>query len=249
MSITGVEGLKRALESHFVKGLKVGMVTAKTTIAYQRDLRFEQVSVVDAQTDFERLMRDDDKAANAAQELEWRPYKRLADHMFHHLVRLAAEHRVPMQIHTGLTAGNGGYVENTRPSLLQNLFHLYPNVQFDLFHIGYPYHHELTVLAKQFPNVYVDFCWMHIVSPAAAREALHEMLDAVPANKIFGYGGDYRYPELSYAHLLMARRNIATVLAERVEAGLASEREAAQLGRWFMHDNPAALFSPRKTAQ
>ena len=86
---------------------------------------------------------------------------------------------------------------------------------------------------------------MHIVSPTAARTALHEMLDMVPANKIFGFGGDYRYPELSYAHLVMARRNIATVLAERVEAGTFTEEEAAEIGRWLLLDNPARLFSPK----
>jgi hypothetical protein len=71
------------------------------------------------------------------------------------------------------------------------------------------------------------------------------MLDMVPANKIFGFGGDYRYPELSYAHLVMARRNIATVLTERVERRTFTEEEAAEIGRWMLRDNPARLFSPR----
>ena len=48
--------------------------------------------------------------------------------------------------------------------------------------------------------LYIDLCWAHIISPSASKRALHEMLDTVPSNKIFGYGGDYRYPELSYAH-------------------------------------------------
>jgi uncharacterized protein len=119
-------------------------------------------------------------------------------------------------------------------------------VQFDLFHIGYPWWRDCAVLAKMFPNVNIDFCWMHIISPTGARAALHEMLDSVPVNKIFGYGGDYRYPELSYAHLVMARRNIARVLAERVEGGQNSEEEAAGLGRRLMLDNPARLFTPRR---
>ena len=75
-----------------------------------------------------------------------------------------------------------------------------------------------------------------------ARAALHEMLDSVPLNKIFGFGGDYRYPELSYAHLMMARRNIARVLAERVEDGSLTEEEAASTAKWLLYDNPAKLF-------
>ena len=76
-----------------------------------------------------------------------------------------------MQIHTGLQAGNGNYVQHTQPSQLSNIFLRYPRVKFDMFHIGFPYQHELTVLAKTFPNVYADFCWMHVVSPSAARAA------------------------------------------------------------------------------
>lgn len=249
VSIASAADLKRALERHFELSLQLGMVTVKSTIAYQRDLRFEEVSGEEAERDFERLMRGEERIPEGFRALSSRPYRKLTNHMFHHMVSLAAAHGVPVQIHTGLHAGNGNFVTNSRPSDLTNLFFLFPSVQFDLFHIGYPWQGECAVLAKTFPNVHADFCWMHIVSPTAARSALHEMLDMVPPNKIFGFGGDYRYPELSYAHLVMARRNIATVLAERVESRRCSETEAVELGRWLMLDNAARLFSPRNAAR
>jgi hypothetical protein len=40
----------------------------------------------------------------------------------------------------------------------------------------------------------------------------------------------------------MARRNIARVLAERVEDGAWTETEAVQIARWLLHDNPARMF-------
>jgi predicted TIM-barrel fold metal-dependent hydrolase len=243
VSIGSIADLKRALEKNFEQNLRIGMVTVKSTIAYQRDLHFEETSEADAQRDFDALMRDASPAPAGYRALAERPYRRVAAHMFHHLCRLCDEHKVPFQIHTGLQAGNGNFVTNTKPAELTNVFFAYPRVQFDLFHIGYPYHHETTVLAKVFPNVFIDFCWMHIVSPAAARAALDEMIDAVPWNKIFGFGGDYRYPELSYAHLMMARRNIAEVLGGRVEARQMNEDEALEIARGFLHDNPARLFA------
>ena len=164
--------------------------------------------------------------------------------MYHHLVQLAEAHHLPMQIHTGLQAGNGNFIANSNPTQLTNIFFRYPKVQFDIFHIGYPYDRELTAIAKMFPNVNVDFCWVHIVSPSAARHSLHVFIDTVPLNKIMGFGGDYRYPELSFAHLIIARRNIAQVLAERVQAGLFTETEAVTAGRMLLHDNPARLFFP-----
>jgi predicted TIM-barrel fold metal-dependent hydrolase len=104
----------------------------------------------------------------------------------------------------------------------------------------------LSVLAKIFPNVYVDFCWAHIISGSLSRRTLHEMLETVPANKIFGYGGDYRYPELSYAHAKMARQNIARVLAGKVAEGFFTETEAVGVARMILHDNPNRMFGWRR---
>lgn len=246
-SITNLAGLKNAMEKVFGQAIEAGMATVKTTAAYQRDLHFREVSEEDAARSFERLMKAAEPVPAGFRQTENRPYRQLADHMFHHLVSLADAHGVPFQIHTGLQAGNGNFLANSRPADLTNLFHLFPRMRFDLFHIGYPYWRECSVLAKTFPNVYVDYCWMHIVSPTGTRAALHEMLDSVPVNKIFGFGGDYRYPELSYAHLVMARQNIARVLAERVEDGQNTENEARHIGRMLLADNPARLFTRNKS--
>jgi hypothetical protein len=241
-SIASIAGLKRAMEKHFIMGLKLGMVAVKSTIAYERDLHFATTSLADASADFERLLKGEGAVSDERRRLERRPFRAVSNHMFHHLVQLAEAHGVPMQIHTGMQAGNGNFVEHGRPSQLTNLFLRYPKVQFDIFHIGFPYPQETLALAKMFPNVYADFCWMHLISPRAARASLHEMLDSVPANKIFGFGGDYRYPELAYGHLVIARRNIAQVMAERVESGQCTEAEAVETARWLLFDNPARLF-------
>jgi hypothetical protein len=134
----------------------------------------------------------------------------------------------------------------TRSPHLTNLFFIYPTVKFDLFHLSYPYQGELSVLAKIFPYVHIDFCWAHIISGHLSRRNLHEMLETVPANKLFGYGGDYRYPELSYAHAKMACRNISQVMTEKVEEGFCSETEARQLTRMLLHDNPDHMFGWRR---
>jgi len=242
VSVTSLAGLKRAMEKSFEQSLAIGMVSVKSTMAYTRELGFAEITEADAERDFERMASGKVKMPEGFRSRQERPFRKLEDHMFHHLTQLAGAHGKPFQIHTGILAGNGGFVHNTRPEKLTNLFFLYPNVKFDLFHISYPYIGELSSLAKLFPNVHIDFTWAHIISPTASRRALHEFLDTVPVNKIFGYGGDYRYPELSYAHLVMARENIAQVLAERVAAGVFSETEALDVAKLLMHDNAARVF-------
>lgn len=241
-SIHSLTDLKKAAEKTFEQGLKAGMVAIKSGLAYQRELLFEETSESDAARDFEALVKGETALPRGWRFYKQRVFRRLEDHMFHHVVRLADAHRLPVQIHTGLPAGNRGFIENMNPRLLANLFILFPRTRFDLFHIGFPYQQELGTLAKVFPNVYADFCWAHVISPPASRRTLDEYLETVPLNKILGFGGDYRYPELTYAHAKMARRNVVQVLGDKVEAGTMTEADAVHAGRLILRDNAMALF-------
>jgi len=246
VSITNLRGLKQAMERSFEQSLEAGMVNVKSTLAYAREIHYSEVTESRAESDVQMLLKNGQHLPEGFRNRVERPYRAMEDHMFHHLVQLADTHKIPVQIHTGLHAGNGNFIENSKPTHLTNLFFLYPNVKFDLFHISYPYQGELSVLAKIFPNVYMDFCWAHIISGSLSRRAMHEMLETVPANKIFGYGGDYRYPELSYAHAKMARRNVAQVMTEKVQERFCTDTEALKIAEMILHGNPHAMFGWRR---
>ncbi|GAF70517.1 unnamed protein product, partial [marine sediment metagenome] len=149
----------------------------------------------------------------------------------HAVIQRAIGAKLPIQIHTGLQGGTGNIITNTNPVHLVNLFIEYPQAKFDIFHASYPYTGELTTLAKNFPNVYADLCWMYLISPYAARRILSEWIETVPSNKIFGFGGDCLIVEGAYAHAKMARDNIARVLAEKVEEGYFSGQEALEFAQ------------------
>jgi hypothetical protein len=153
VSITTVDGLKQAMEKSFLQSLDVGMVTVKVGLAYNRSLHFREIAAADATSDFGAMMHRERQLPAGFRVNDERPFRALEDHMFHHLIRLAGENQVPVQVHTGLQAGNGGFIANTNPVLLNNLFFLYPKVKFDLFHMSFPYQEELAALAKQFANV------------------------------------------------------------------------------------------------
>jgi len=166
----------------------------------------------------------------------------LQDHMMHHVLRLADRRGLVLQVHTGLQEGNGNYIRHSDPSLLTNLFMEYPDVRFDCFHIGYPYQQVLAALAKNFRNVFIDFAWAHIISPAAAVTALVEYLDSVPANKISGFGGDYILVDGVYGHQYIARQNIARALAFKVDQSAFGIDDARRIARMLLHDNPVEIF-------
>ena len=118
----------------------------------------------------------------------------------------------------------------------------YPGVKFDLFHIEYPYTGVTAALAKTYPNVYVDMCWAHIISPVSARNALSDFLDSVPYNKIMGFGGDYSIVDAIYGHLKMARENTAKVLEEKISEKTITLSQAMKIAERILHGNPKEVL-------
>ena len=215
--------------------------TIKTAIAYHRPLRFENTPYRESAVLFEEALNawNKDSALGGAHLVFQRP---LQDFLMHRVLKCAAERHLTVQFHTGLFEGSGNILSNGNPELLSNLFIAYPDVDFDLFHISYPYQSAACALAKMFPNVTVDMCWAHIISPCASVAALHDFLDALPYNKISAFGGDYLFVDGVYGHLELARRNVARVLAEKVESGVFSEVKALEIAKALFYDNPKRIF-------
>ena len=243
-NIYDLKDLVTALGLAFAKAKEEGMVTVKSGLAYRRILQYDNVPRAAAERVLAQAVAGTRAQGNGMTQdgLTFTECKPLQDYMMHQVVRLCIEHGIPMQIHTGLHAGNGNIITNSNPTHLVNLFIQYPQARFDIFHAGYPYQSELATLAKNFQNVYVDLCWVHIISPYVARATLHEWLETIPHNKIFGFGGDYGPVELAYGHSVMARENIARVLSEKVEEGLYSVDQARIVGARLLHDNANEFF-------
>ena len=224
--------------------LAKGAVAYKNAMAYARTLAVEQPTRHEAELAFNDVAR-------AARVWGWnvRPEgvpKALQDYMLRFIFNQLSKRGVPVQIHTGILEGNANMLDGANPMLLCNLFMEYPEIKFDIFHMGYPWQQELSALAKMFPNVHIDLCWGHIISPAAAQRALVEWLDAVPANKINAFGGDYRLPDGVYGHQLMARHNVSVSLAQKVGDGVFDVDEAKRVAKMLFVDNPAKLFKLEK---
>ena len=215
----------------------------KFALAYSRPLRFEDRARGEIEPLYNRLLNAGWERNAAMPTME--ELRAIQDYLVHFSLQQCARYDLVAKFHTGLHEGNGNTITNSRAALLANLFARYPTVRFDIYHISYPYQDELATLAKNFPNVAIDFCWMWIINPAAGRRALSEYLDAVPANKIHGFGGDFIFIEGTYGHAVMAKESIAWVLAEKVSDGDMTVDRAIQVGTWLLRDNPIRWFGLR----
>lgn len=161
----------------------------------------------------------------------------------HRCIALAGERGLPVSVHTGLWAGAWADMRRAHPEHLIDIALRHRHTRFDVYHAGIPWVSESGIMARQLPNLWLNLCWAHVISPVMARRALDEWLDVVPVNKIIGWGGDYWMSlEKVYGHLVMARENIAEVLAGRIERGLMTEQRALEVARMILRDNPAHLY-------
>jgi len=101
---------------------------------------------------------------------------------------------------------------------------------------------ELTYLAKHYPNVYIDMCWMYIISPASSKMFLEEWLQAVPLNKIMAFGGDASV-EWAYGHSRMARDIVTDVLSDMVLDGRITKENAIRIANRILRENAIELFN------
>jgi predicted TIM-barrel fold metal-dependent hydrolase len=169
--------------------------------------------------------------------------KPLQDYMLHRLLDLAEKYEVPVAIHTGLQAGMGKIIGNSDPTLLTNLFNEYPDINFVLYHGSYPFGGELSALAKQYKNVFIDMNWMWSVSPTYSERYLNEWLETVPASKLIAFGGDCMAVENVYSELVIARRLISKTLINKVTDGYITELDAKKIAKMILFDNAAKLYN------
>lgn len=145
--------------------------------------------------------------------------------------------------HSGVWSGGWSDHTNIRPTHLIPVALAHRETRFDLFHAGTPCPADAGLMARSLPNVWLNLCWSHLLSPVQSRQALDLWLDLAPANRVIAFGGDYWWAvENVYGALTQAREIVATVLAERVSSGQLDSGQALRLARAWLHDNPREVY-------
>jgi hypothetical protein len=228
-----LDDLVSAMNASINAFTKTGKLAAfKLGIAYLRDLIIEDPPRREAELVFDRIRSR--KGSGTAGGLNTRP---LSDFMIHRLLKRASDEDIPVQIHTGYLAGIWGALGGTKALHLIPVFDKYRRVRFDVFHASWPWTSELGAIAKNYPNVYPDMCWVWAMNPAESERTLGEWLDAVPFNKIFAFGADTGLPWCEVGYSIQARLGIARVIEEKIRRGLFSKATGEEVASAIMLAN------------
>jgi len=232
---TDISTLHEAMSALFKKHASTA-IAVKSQHAYARTLSWRERSDAEAESAFQIIRRDGEDAAEEAKLC-------LGDWAWARGCELCAEHDLPFKIHTGYYAGNDRMpVDYIRSGNMCALLAKHPDTRFVMMHIAYPYSHELTALAKHYRNVYIDLCWAWSIDPYSSCDFVRRCIHAVPANKLFIFGGDTFMPVPAFGYAVQARKWFTRALEGEVADGLLTEKEAIALAGRFMRGNQYDCF-------
>jgi predicted TIM-barrel fold metal-dependent hydrolase len=99
---------------------------------------------------------------------------------------------IPIIIHTGMNLVRGVGSKYHHPQLLEDIAREFPRLQIIALHAGWPYHHDLNLIASSYANIHVSlsfFCPWCISAPKRAAEMIGEALLFVGSDRIV-WGSD-----------------------------------------------------------
>lgn len=232
-SLGSLSDLDELFDQHTQKAYATGKLAAvKIAVAYARKLDFEDVSFSEA-----------DKIFTAIRQGGYINPKPLHDYLIHKIIQRSESINIPVQIHTGHQAGNWRDVRFADPAHLIPIFQKYRAVKFDIFHAGWPFSEILGSIGKEFPNVWLNMCWAWAMNPVQMERVLDEWLAAVPANKIFAFGGDTVSPFMMLGYAAQARNGIANVMERKVRRSEFDAKTAKFVAKRIMNENALEFFS------
>ena len=174
--VHSVDDIEKIYRKYVDESIASGIIGFKYTGAYLRSLDFTEYSREKADALLKKLLQNTEAhfswAGGMAFSIE--KGKPLSNYCMHTMLKIIEEKGLPVSIHTGIQNRGGNDVRNSNPQLLIPLFKEYKNINFDIFHGGFPYTTEFIELGKSWPNVYLDFCWSHIITPEGAKVQLSE---------------------------------------------------------------------------
>jgi glucuronate isomerase len=117
----------------------------------------------------------------------------------------------------------------------------HPKLRFQCFISSRHANQTLCTLCRELPNFSLAGFWWHNFFPGAIRQVMTERLDMVPVNKQAGFFSDAYAVEWSYAKATIVRKQMAQVLAEKVDQGQYSFDDALWVARAILFESPQSL--------
>jgi hypothetical protein len=113
----------------------------------------------------------------------------------------------------------------------------HPGLKFQCFLSSRHANQSLCTLCRELPNLSLAGYWWHSFFPGAIRQVIEERLDMLPTNKQIGFFSDAYCIEWAYAKAALVRKQLAAVLAHRIDQGQYTCAEALDIAQAILFDS------------
>ncbi len=118
----------------------------------------------------------------------------------------------------------------------------HPRLRFQCFVASRHANQSFCTLARELPNFSLAGYWWHSFFPHIIRQIMAERLDMLPVNKQVGFFSDAYCVEWVYGKVLLVRKQLARVLAEKIEQGQYSRDDAVAIAKAILFESPQTLL-------
>ena len=118
----------------------------------------------------------------------------------------------------------------------------HPKLRFQCFLASRHANQALCTLARELPNFSLAGYWWHNFFPDVIRQVMAERLEMLPANKQIGFFSDAYCVEWAYAKAILVRKQLARVLADKIDQGQYSREDALGVASAILYESPRSIL-------
>ena len=173
--------------------------------------------------------------------------KALRSYVMDLVLQNCSEHEMPLQLMLGIKHVRSAdraitAYEPSSVAMYADLLKRHDGVKFDVFTSNDTICHELAVIARNYPNVFLSGHWWYLEFPTHIRKMLRERIEMLPMTKCCGFFSDARCVEWVYGRVRLIRRELAFALADLVREGYLSEGAAVEVAGHYLAENPKRIY-------
>jgi len=232
-----VSDLKKAIGRLFEQSREAGAVAAAVAVEPATDFaegdRGETERILSLIQLGQKTNREDRRA--------------IRSYVMDQVLKACADFEMPLQLMLGITRVRSAdrRIAAYNPDMVAmylDLFTRHSGVTFDVLSASEQLNHELAVVARLLPNVYLSGCWWYQVFPERARSMIRERAQMLPMTKSCGFLSDAYCVEWVYGKARLTRRELAFALSGMVQEGYLSMGAAVETATCYLDTNPMRIY-------
>lgn len=117
----------------------------------------------------------------------------------------------------------------------------HPRLNFQCFVGSRHANQSLCTMCRELPNFSLVGYWWHNFFPSTIRQVMEDRLDMVALNKQCAFFSDAYVVEWAYGKSLLVRKQMAQVMANKVQQGQYTKGDAISVARAILYETPQTL--------